>query len=64
MLFFVIIVTGDDFMNATMISEDLAEISSEVNEKYFIELSYDNIKNISREIMEQNREAYTTLANA
>lgn len=58
------LITGDDFMNATMISEDLAEISSEVNEKYFIELSYDNIKNISREIMEQNREAYTTLANA
>ena len=51
-------------MSATMILEKPTEISWEVNEKYFVELSYDNIKNISREIMEQNQEAYRTLANA
>ncbi|MBR2207613.1 MAG: hypothetical protein IJ859_02265 [Synergistaceae bacterium] len=44
--------------------EEIKIKTNESSDKKYVELTYDDIKNFSFEITQQNREAYKILANA
>ena len=50
-------------MNA-ILEERTAQVSDEAYIKKYIRLNYEDIKNISDELIEQNMKAYRVLANA
>ena len=48
----------------TVIEERTAQIPDEIYSNKYIRLNYEDIKNISDELIEQNMKAYRVLANA
>ena len=48
----------------TVLEESAQEVFQETSEKKYIRLDYEDIKNISDELIEQNMNAYLVLANA
>ena len=48
----------------TVHEERIAQISDEAYSNKYIRLNYEDIKNISDELIEQNMKAYRVLANA